>query len=268
MPASRTASMTRSRSASAYCASAQQCPAKMRPLKRWRRAAAAMRSSERASREQLSSTWKSRSSPCASAAPKMRSSASSSFGSGGWPRKVTAPSTPPCFAAVVTMERNCGSSSAAISVVNSGTACSAMRSFHCSRSSAKTGQEIAVCLPMESRCVRIAPVPCAKAQRSAKSMRARTSSALQCASRSLATVSRAAKKVPSGFGARARNVALVEMGMHVDEARQRHAAVEIDGRQVLEPRGQGAEGRDAAVLHDDVAGREAIDMRRLGKVRR
>ena len=52
-------------------------------------------------------------------------------------------------------------------------------------------------------CVRSAPVPCAKAQRSAKSMRRRTSSADQFASRSAITVMRAPMNVPSGFGARA-----------------------------------------------------------------
>ena len=62
----------------------------------------------------------------------------------------------------------------------------------------RRGQEIAVCGPIESRWVRMAPVPCAKAQRSAKSMRARTSSATS-SPRGRPSRCRAPMKVPSGF---------------------------------------------------------------------
>ncbi len=105
-----------------------------------------------------------------------------------------------------------------------------MRSRQSSRSSAKTGQEMAVCGPMESRWVRIAPVPCAKAQRSAKSMRARTSCADQFA---VAVRGGVVERAHEGavWVRRARpDMALVEMGVDVDEARQHDAAVEIEAR--------------------------------------
>ena len=135
---------------------------------------------------------------------------------------------PPCCATVSTIARNCGSSSTARSIGNSATACSAMRPFQCSRISANTGHEIAVCLPIESICVRSAPVPCAKAQRSAKSMRVRTSSADQFASRSAITADARADERAVRIGRARPDVALVDVGVHVDEARQHDAAVEVE----------------------------------------
>ncbi len=104
--------------------------------------------------------------------------------------------------------------------------------------------------------VRNAPVPCAKAQRSAKSMRFRTSSADQFASRSAITALRAPKCVPSGFCAR-RQICPLSMCVWISTKRGEHdAVVEIEARQaVLDRR---ADFGDAAVIDYDVAGREAV----------
>ena len=66
--------------------------------------------------------------------------------------------------------------------------------------------------------------------------------------------------VPSGFGRALPDVALVDMGVHVDEARQHDAVVEIEPRQAVLHRR--ADGGDAAVVDHDVAGREAVGIGR------
>ena len=48
------------------------------------------------------------------------------------------------------------------------------------------------------------------------------------------------------------------MGMHVDEARQHDAAVEIEAWQAVIRSGCRADGGDAALVDHDVAGREAV----------
>ena len=113
-----------------------------------------------------------------------------------------------------------------------------------------------VCLPIVSICVRSAPVPCAKAQRNEKSMRLATSSADQFASRSAITVVRAPMNEPSGLGARVPDVALVDVGVHVDQARQHDAVCEIEPREAVLHRR--TDGGDAAIVDHDVAGRETV----------
>ena len=149
---------------------------------------------------------------------------------------------------------------------SSATACNATRPFQASRISANTGQEIAVCLPIESICVRTAPVPCAKAQRSAKSMRLRTSSADQFASRSAITAIRAPEERAVRILRAPPDVTLVDMGVHVDQARQHDATLEIEARKSVLHRG--SDGGDAAIVDHDVAGREAVGVgRKLRGVR-
>ena len=166
------------------------------------------------------------------------------------------------------MKRNCGSSSIAQSIGNSATACNAMRPFHCSRISANTPHEISVCLPIASRYACAARRCRARRRSAARSPCAfATSSRDQLASRSAITALRAPRCVPSGFCARVPDVALVDMGVHVDEARQHDAVVEIDARQpVLALPGRSSAMRALSITM--LARREAVgvgrELRRVG----
>ncbi len=152
---------------------------------------------------------------------------------------------------------------------NSGVACSAIRPAHSARSSASTGQEMPICLPSESIWVRIAAVPWAKAQRSPNSMRARTSAADQLASRSAMTLFERAHEAAVGIAAARPDMALVEMDMAIDQARQHDAAVEIESgfaRSGLRARRQ--DRADAPIRERDIDQRKAIAIRRQrGSVR-
>ena len=149
-----------------------------------------MRSSERASGAQLSSTWKSRSRPFAVAASNTRSSAASSFAPGASPRNVSPPSTPPWRVdrlddgaeLRLVVDRELDREQRDRLQRDAALPCLAHLREHRPRDRRSACR-------CESIWVRIAPVPCAKAQRSAKSMRARTSSADQRVSRSAITAS-------------------------------------------------------------------------------
>ena len=141
--------------------------------------------------------------------------------------KVTQPSTPPAAATRSAISAPKGP--AMSSGRTSEAACRVIRSAHAARSSAKTGQEIRCCGGRLSRWVRIATVPWAWAQRRPNSKRALTSSADQCAPRSRSTTSSAAANVAVRvLGARP-DVALVEMGVDVDQPRPDLPALLAEG---------------------------------------
>ena len=134
------------------------------------------------------------------------------------------------------------------------TPCSSIRPDHSCCRARNTGQQIASCGGSLSRCVRIATVPCAKAQRSPKAKRARTSSSDQRAL--LVGMGRregAGEGAVRVLGARP-DVALVEMGVQIDEARPDLAAVLVDharagvGRHLA----RGPQRGDPAILDRDV----------------
>jgi len=57
-------------------------------------------------------------------------------------------------------------------------------------------------------------------------------------------------------------VALVDVGVRVDQARQHHAAVEVEPRRPVARRSRWHDRRNAAVIHTDVACEESIGVRR------
>ena len=111
------------------------------------------------------------------------------------------PSTP-CDAATSSTIAPKAASSPSTSTLQRFTAWRSIRPVQAARNSRKTPKEIACWGGKESRWVRIARVPCAQAERSANSIRRRTSVADQRAVRSAATACRAESEVPSGLGAR------------------------------------------------------------------
>ena len=84
----------------------------------------------------------------------------------------------------------------------------------------------------------------------------------QFASRSAITVMRAPMKRAVRIRRARPDVALVDMGVHVDEARQHDAAVEIEARQAVAAPAGGPMAAMRAVLDHDVAGREAVGVGR------
>ena len=248
--------MIAARSLSSASASEQQCPATMRPLNLWRSAASAICPSERALGESLSSTWKSRSRPFALAASNSLSSIASLRGPGASPRNVSPPSTPPCFATVSTVKRKSASSVSARSIGNSATACKRDAAFpllaHLGEHAPRDLGLLRVAVDMRAQ--RAGAVREGAAQREVHALGdilarpvGRTVGHHGIARAEMRAV-RILRAMP--------DVALVDMGVHIDEARQHDAVVEIDARQpVLHRR---ADRGDARVVDHDAARREAV----------
>ncbi len=144
MPASATRAMVSRANSSGWTESEQQCPHMMRPWKRRWSAVSAISRKARAPVSPLSSTWRSRSRPRASASEKKRSNSSwNAAGSASctppvW--RVTMPSVPPLSAT-----RSASSSPSGPWKRSSGameTICSSIRPAHSSRSFRNSGQVV------------------------------------------------------------------------------------------------------------------------------
>ena len=149
-------------------------------------------------------------------------------------------------------------------MVKSGDAWSVDPARQRSRASAKTGQLIRVCAPTLSIWVRMAPSSRARRrERRLNSMRAATSAALQLAERSSIAACERAREIPDRVALAPPDMALVDMGVDVDEERQHDAPRQCDFRRVAEVDGAGGRDlRDCALVDEDVDDREAVKVER------
>ena len=249
--------MVRRRSPSGMRVRVQQWPASMRCGNLWSSAVSAISASVLTVGSTVSSAWKSSSQPWSAARRNRRSSASAAEPGRGRSRRRGTPRRPRPWRS---RRPAYGPSSSDRGRRRTG----ARPAGRCGRAIRRGARRRpARRCGSATRCNRdgCGSRACRRRRRpcSAKLMRARTSAAVQWASRSSGTAVRAPITEPSGFGGPRPDMALVEMGVRIDEAGH-HQAGALQHRQggIGRPGSGRREGRDAAVLDQEIGPHEAL----------